>query len=188
MSAIKSQEQLYDELLVLKCQQHDLAAFNELVGRWQPRLWRYAYRLTGRDDVACDIVQEAWVAVVKGIFRLEDASLFPSWIYRILTNRWADYTRKRVRDRRMQHEVMSSDLIASRRDQDARDSNADLRWQIERLPPGQRALLMLRYGEGFDIREIAVVLGIPEGTVKSRLFYAKQKLREGLEREQRRTE
>ena len=51
----KSRDQIYDELLVIKCQQGDKEAFSELVGRWQKRLWRYAYRLTGSESAAWDI-------------------------------------------------------------------------------------------------------------------------------------
>jgi RNA polymerase sigma-70 factor (ECF subfamily) len=184
---MKSQEQLYDELLVLRCQHHDAAAFDELVRRWQQRLWRYAYHRTGREDIAWDMVQETWVAVVKGILRLEDVASFPRWIYRILNNRCADATRKQVRERQLQQRIANDASNACMLEPNGKKSTGALQALIERLPPDQRALLVLRYAEGFDIREIAMVLDIPEGTVKSRLFHAKQKLKEGLERERQRT-
>jgi RNA polymerase sigma-70 factor (ECF subfamily) len=185
MNVMKSQEQLYDELLVLRCQQQDAAAFDELVGRWQERLWRYAFRVTGRNDLAWDLVQETWIAVIKGISRLHDVAAFPQWIYRILTDRHADLARKQARQRRLQLQMSSAAAEATKRNsQNQRD---DLQTLIERLPPEQQALIVLRYGEEFSIREMAAVLGIPEGTVKSRLFHTKQKLREGLERERERS-
>jgi RNA polymerase sigma-70 factor (ECF subfamily) len=183
---MKSQEQLYDELLVLKCQQHDAAAFDELVGRWQQRLWRYAYQLTGRDDLAWDMVQETWVAVVKGIFRLEDVAAFPRWIYRILTNRCADLTRATLRERQLQQTMAATASESANPADKASKPTEDLEIALGQLSPEQRALIVLRFGEGLGIREIADVLDVPEGTVKSRLFHAKQNLKEILARERNR--
>jgi RNA polymerase sigma-70 factor (ECF subfamily) len=60
----KSRDQIYCELLVLRCQQEDRDAFDKLVGGWQERLWRYAYRVTGSEPAAWDAVQETWLAVI----------------------------------------------------------------------------------------------------------------------------
>jgi len=72
----KNRSQIYDELLVIKCRQGDKSAFDELVGRWQKRLWSYAYRVTGSESVAWDVVQEAWYSIIKGIRKLDDVSVF----------------------------------------------------------------------------------------------------------------
>jgi RNA polymerase sigma-70 factor (ECF subfamily) len=73
----KKPQQIYDELLVLRSQAADKEAFDELVKRWQERLWRYAYRLTGSEQAAWDMVQETWVTIVKGLSKLNDAATFP---------------------------------------------------------------------------------------------------------------
>lgn len=61
-----SRAQIYDELLVIKCQQGNKGAFDELVGRWQKRLWHYAFKVTGSEPAAWDIVQETWYEVLAG--------------------------------------------------------------------------------------------------------------------------
>ena len=86
----KTREQIYDEVLVLRCQQGDREALDELVGRWQKRLWLYAYRVTGSEPAAWDIVQDAWFSIVKGFSRLRDSAVFPNWAFRI-TNRAMDF-------------------------------------------------------------------------------------------------
>lgn len=183
---MRSQEELYDELLVLRCQQNDVSAFDELVDRWQLRLWRYAYHLTEREDLAWDMVQETWAAVVNGISGLKDAASFPRWIYRILTNRCADLTRRQIRERQLlkslagESEVTHKDLTA------AEQLTDDLQVAITQLHSDERSLLVLRFGDGLSVRDIGIVLGIPEGTVKSRLHHLKQKLKDITEREQKR--
>lgn len=82
---IKQREQILDELLVLRCQAGDRAALDLLVERWNPRLLRLARRLTQSDD-ADEVVQEAWLAIVRGVARLQDPALFPSWALRIASN------------------------------------------------------------------------------------------------------
>ena len=69
------QEQLHNELLVIKCQQGDSKAFGDLVLKWQERLWRYAFKVTGSETAAWNIVQETWCSVIKGLGKLKDASV-----------------------------------------------------------------------------------------------------------------
>jgi RNA polymerase sigma-70 factor (ECF subfamily) len=87
---LKSRSQIYDELLVIKCRQGDSAVFEELVGRWQKRLWCYVYRVTSSESAAWDIVQETWFGIIKGIRKLNNVSVFPQWAFRIASNKCAD--------------------------------------------------------------------------------------------------
>ena len=80
-------DRLNDELLVLRCQEGDAEAFELLVGRWQRQLWRHAWRLTGDEGTAWDVVQETWIGISRGIARLADASAFPAWAYQIVSNK-----------------------------------------------------------------------------------------------------
>ena len=93
-------ERATDESLVLRCQEGDAAAFDELVGRWQERLWRHAWRLTGNRDAAWDAIQDTWITVCRDILGLKDAVAFPAWVYRITSNRCHDWIRKERRRRR----------------------------------------------------------------------------------------
>ncbi len=178
----KNRDQIYDELLILKCQAGEKAAFEELVERWEKRLWHYAYKVTGSDLAAWDIVQETWVGIIKGIRKLADAAVFPSWAFRILNNKCADWLRKC-------HLQSKLDSELSKGAQDEFDIKQDIDIKAELLPaavmklsPEQRVLLMLRYHEGFDIGDIAEILDVPEGTVKSRLHRTLNQLREMVER------
>ena len=177
----KSREQIYDELLVIKCRQADKDAFDELVGRWQKRLWHYAFKVTGSESAAWDIVQETWYGVIKGIRKLEDVSVFPRWAFRIANNKCADWLRRQRLRNRLNNELTKHTQSESGKKQNGDEATESLRAAIERLSPDRRALLILRYHEDFDIGQIAEILSIPEGTVKSRLHRTLDQLRQIVE-------
>ena len=173
----KSRAQIYDELLVIKCQQADKEAFDELVGRWQKRLWHYAFKVTGSEPAAWDIVQEAWYGIIKGIRKLEDVSFFPRWAFKITNNKCTDWLRRKRRQQQLNIELIRQTQNESGQRQNGDEATESLRAAIERLSPDRRALLTLRYHEGFDISQIAEILKVPEGTVKSRLHRTLDQLR-----------
>ncbi len=174
-------DRLNDELLVLRCQEGDTEAFELLVARWQQRLWRHAWRLTGNESAAWDVLQEAWIGISRGINRLVDAAAFPAWAYQIISNKCRDSVRREQRRREatetyaewMQHEKQETVVV--------QQQHNSLKEALEQLSGRDRAVLSLRYEEQFDTAEIACILGIPEGTVKSRLYYARQRIRKYLE-------
>lgn len=174
-------ERLNDELLVLRCQEGDAGAFDELVGRWQERLWRHAWRLTGNADAAWDALQEAWITVSRDIRGLKDAAAFPTWAYRITSNKCHDWIRRQRRRRRADKAYAEGADRVESQARDAHPRSADLEEALKRLPGRDRAILSLRYEEEFDVAEIAKILQIPSGTVKSRLHYARKRLRKYLE-------
>lgn len=172
---------LNDEVLVLRCQQRDAEAFESLVGRWQRRLWRHAWRLTGDEGAAWDATQEAWIGISRGIGRLADPTAFPAWAYRIVSNKCRDLIR-RERRRRKTAETYFEWMQRGEQESDAaRRQHTTLKEALDQLSGPDRAVLSLRYEEEFDTAEIARILDIPEGTVKSRLYYARQRLRKYLE-------
>jgi RNA polymerase sigma factor (sigma-70 family) len=174
-------EQATDELLVLRCQEGDAGAFDELIGRWQERLWRHAWRLTGSRDAAWDALQEAWITVSRDIRGLKDAAAFPAWAYRITSNRCHDWIRKECRRRRADEAYAEQAERVEDETRGANQCSADLDEALSRLPGRDRAILSLRYEEEFGVAEIAKILQIPPGTVKSRLHYARERLRHYLE-------
>jgi RNA polymerase sigma-70 factor (ECF subfamily) len=175
------QGQIGDELLVLRCQEGDTSAFGELVDRWQERLWRHAWRLTGDEQAAWDVLQEAWVGVGRNIMRLDDAAAFPAWVYRIVSNKCRDWIRRESRRRRATR-AYAQDQEATRPGYAAENPNVGrLRDAVAHLPGPDRAILSLHYQEGFSTVEIADILGIPPGTVKSRLYHVRQRLRSHME-------
>ncbi len=174
----KARDRVIDELLVTRCQEGDRACFDLLVRRWQQRLWLCARRLTGSNDAAWDVMQETWIAILRQIRRLSDPAWFAAWAYRIVRNKCADHGRRVIRQRHLadivvERERISNDLPRK----DGLDAVAD---GLRRLPPERQELLTLRYGTDLNVVEIAVVLGIPAGTVKSRLHQAREHLRQML--------
>ncbi len=177
----KSREQIYDELLVIKCQQSDKEAFNELVSRWQNRLFNYAYKVTGSEAAAWDIVQETWFAIIKGIKKLNNVSVFPRWAFRIVNNKCTDWLRKSKTRDKLSARLESQAHNKTQQVFDSDNKTESLTTAVEKLDPDRRALLELRYHEGFDIAQIARILDVPEGTVKSRLHRTVEQLKQIVE-------
>ena len=163
-----------EELLVASAMSGNQAAFGQLIARWTPRLIRHASHLLHDLDAARDAVQDAWLSAARGLRRLEDPARFPPWIFALVSRRCADSVRRAVRDRRL---VTEASELADETPGDAPDARLDLRKAVARLPVGQRLVVSLHYGEGFGVDEIAAAHGLPPGTVKSRLFAAREALR-----------
>lgn len=183
---VRQPEHIYDELLVLDCQRGDQAALKELVGRWQKRLGRFALRLTGDRDAAADALQESWMAIVRGIGRLDDPASFRAWAYRIVANKCADWIRKnkRRRDLTEQMTIESEGLVveSAEVELEKQDDISQVRSAIRKLPDDRRMILTLKYVDEMSTREISKALNIPQGTVKSRLYHAREDLKSILEK------
>lgn len=177
---MQQRDTLIDGLLVLRSQHGDAAAMTELVCRWNPRLVRHACRLVDDADVAWDLAQETWLAVIKALPRLEDVDAFGPWAFRILRNKCGDWIRRQQRQRRL---AQRSPALTEMQDVVSADDDHTQRLQgaIGQLPVDQRELIALYYFEGFTVTQIGQTLGVPPGTVKSRLFHARQRLRDLLE-------
>ncbi|WP_425410157.1 RNA polymerase sigma factor [Hyphococcus sp.] len=182
----RSTQRLFDEYLAAAARAGDRAAFERLAARWQPKLAAHAYRLAGEPDLARDIAQDAWADITRGLSKLDDVRVFHAWAFRIVTRRAADAIRRRQRDRKLM-DAYAAD--ASRLDYEgahnAPDSpNARLSAALNALPAPQRAAIALFYQQDLSVAEIAAALRIPAGTVKTRLMYARRKLRAALEGEE----
>jgi len=171
----KAREKVIDELLVIRCQEGSRESFELLMRRWQRRLWRYARRLTGSEDAAWDVMQETWLAILRQMPKLSDPAWFPVWAYRIVRNKSTDYTRSAIRQRQLAEALAERNSVS--RERNRAESSESLVEALRRLPPDQQELLALKYSAELSVVEIAVVLGIPAGTVKSRLHYIREHLR-----------
>ena len=179
-----TRDQAYEELLVLRCQDGDAGALCELVDRWQARFLGHASRLMGQPEAARDAVQEAWVAIVRGLGNLDDPARFAPWAYRIVRNKSVDWIRRQGRQRRVSQELEAQQRHAEEltRNGAAGDDDHDrLIEALHGLSRERQALLSLYYQDGFSVGEIADILEIPAGTVKSRLFHARNQLKSALE-------
>jgi RNA polymerase sigma-70 factor, ECF subfamily len=178
---MNQKERINDELLVIRAQEGAAEALSELIDRWQDRLWRLAWRLTDDEQAAWDVLQETWIVISRRIGRLGDTSAFPAWAYRITSNKSRDWIRRRQRMRRADEAYGERWREAENGGTHAERQHADLREALGDLPGRDRAILSFRYEDNFSTAEIAEILAIPPGTVKSRLHHARQRLRRFLE-------
>lgn len=177
----RNRDQVLTEWLVLHAQGGNARAMDQLLKHWYPKLLRYASNQIENREAAKDVVQETMMIVARRIGRLRDPAAFPKWTYQILQRRGVDYLRKEIRNRR--------NTDASPRCDEALDGDPmgdlDVRMTVnnalQSLQSDSYQIVHLRYLLGLDLREIANVVGIPTGTVKSRLHSARAQLRTLLE-------
>lgn len=177
----RSPDRILDEYLVLSAQAGSRVALDELARRWTPRLLRHAQHLLGAADQASDAVQDTWLAVLRGLRRLQDPARFPGWVYAIATRRCADAIRGSVRLRafRDKSEVDPTNSEPPR----GADERLDMRDALARLQRDQAVVMAMFYGADLSVEEIATALSIPAGTVKSRLHNARETLKSTLRKE-----
>lgn len=164
-------EQLVDEILVMDCQSGRVKALEILVSRWQKRLWRYAYNLTGDSEAAWDITQDSWLGIIKGLRKLHDPANFKVWAYRITTNKSIDWLRKSKAVKQISIEEIEEQQSSQKKDPGIKEL-------LDKLDMRKKAVLNLYYFEQLSVPEISVALKIPKGTVKSRLANARKELKE----------
>lgn len=162
---------LEDQLLVMDAQDGDAEAMEQLVKRWQKRLWQHALRLTANESAAWDVTQSAWYDIIRQLRRLRDPASFRAWAYKITTCKSIDWIKKKSKTQTMPVETM--DTIAA----DCK-TETGLEELLEKLDVHKRVVLCLYYFENLSVSEIGEALKIREGTVKSRLHTARQALKE----------
>jgi RNA polymerase sigma-70 factor (ECF subfamily) len=171
----------HDEQLAIRCLLGEATAFDELIARWHPAVWRYTRQMAGADDVADDLAQETWLRVVRGLPRLEDPARIRQWIFgiarRVLMDRLrAQYAAPAVAD------VELDRLETAPPDDDLRERLDELEAALATLPAVERDVLALFYLDELSLADIASIAAVPVGTVKSRLFRARQLLRAAMNR------
>ena len=180
----RDKEDVARELLALRCRRGDRAAMEELIRAWEPRLLYFIRRLVRDEADAWDILQETWMKVIKGVGSLSDPQRLAPWLYRIARNT----TFSHARSRETPHEALEdrSETLA-----DDPASGALLEFEdaeqvhrgLSSLSLSHREVLTLFFLEDMSVEEVATVLDIPPGTVKSRLHYAKRALRKAIAEE-----
>ena len=181
-----------DGQLIERCQQGDRASFDALVQRHYALAYNVACRMLGDQDYAADATQAAFVRAYKAISRFRRDATFSTWLYRITTNVCLDHLRQHER-RTQSLTLLGDDADTSLEEMDIPDDTGDPGLDIERgerqqtvreaicrLPPTHRSVLVLYDLQGCSYEQIAEVLGIPLGTVKSRLNRARHALKDEL--------
>jgi len=168
------------ELLVARCQLGEPAAFAALVERWHEPLWRYVRGLAADPAAAEEVLQEGWLRILRGIGGLREPERLRSWLFTVVRRTFLD--RLRVRYAEAGFEVLESEPPDDEPPPELdREESESLHRAISRLSPPDRETLVLFHLRELDLREVAAVLGVPVGTVKSRLHRARRQLRHELE-------
>lgn len=177
-----------DELkdLIRRSQQGDRQAFEMLVTAYMQRAYFVALGFLRNHDDALDVSQEAFVRVLRNIHRFKPEADFFPWLYQIIKNLCFNVLRKRSGRRQQsldammdEQHVQFADPKPNARDICARNEMQRLLWEaIERLRPQSREIILMKHFHHMSYRQIADALGIPIGTVMSRLFYSRSALRD----------
>ncbi len=160
-----------NQLLVMAAQGGNAAALEKLVSLWQKKLWQYVFRLTTDVHASWDITQQCWLEIIKGLKKLHDPTSFKAWAYRIATNRSIDWLKNKNKNRHINLESIEVD-------RNQKDNDLQVKELVQRLKNDSRVILSLYYFEQLSIPEISIALNIPPGTVKSRLFTAREELKQ----------
>ena len=164
-----------DALLAVRCQLGERSAFDDLIARWHEPLWRYLCRLSNNHDIARDLTQDTWLRVFRGIARLREPSKLRPWLFGIARNVAMDRLRSQYGAATCA-DVNPEELPAVD-DVNLEEEFATLESGLANLPIVERETLTLFYLRELSLEEIAGLVGVPVGTVKSRLFRARRMLR-----------
>ncbi|CAB4242701.1 DNA-directed RNA polymerase specialized sigma subunit [Methylacidimicrobium sp. AP8] len=183
-----------DRELVLSLQNGDLGAFDQLVKRYQARLYRVIYGVLLHHEDTNDVLMETLVKAYRNIGRFRIGASFYTWIYRIAINAAISYRRKTARFRQAggagsqadDEEKMPEAFVdepagkEALRKMELQELHQEIERALSQLSEAHRAVVTLFDIEGLSHAEIAKIVGCSEGTVRSRLFYAHKRLRESL--------
>jgi RNA polymerase sigma-70 factor (ECF subfamily) len=169
-----------DELLAIRCQLGEPAAFDDLIVRWHGPLWGFVRRLAASDEAGREILQDVWLRVIRGIPRLRDPSKLRAWLFGIARRTLMD----RLRDQYARARIVDSDVDVDQIPGESFASDLDdldvLERALEQIPLLEREAVTLFYLQELTLNEIADALKVPVGTVKSRLFRGRRLLRQRM--------
>ncbi len=178
----QEEDRLQFEWLALRCQAGDPDGFADLIAVMEKPLLFYAASLTGNQDTALDVLQDVWLKVVRGIRRLKDPSSIKPWLYAITHGVAVDRIRRDYkRDKAEQSQL--DDALNNEEPSFGEEDATAIRDALSRLGVKHREVLVLHFLRDLSIPEIAGIVGCSEGTVKSRIHYAKRQLKQILEGE-----
>jgi len=175
---------ILDELLVIKAQGGDYSAIDILVRKWNHKLLYQSYIRTKDWEESKDIVQDVWQWCLTNLYKLKDPAKFSTWIRTVVDRRSIDLIRKKQSIRKKEPEVKEAQLENAEKSTDEKENMIDLlREELQNLKPESQLILTLHYLESNSVIAISKVLDIPIGTVKSRLYHAREQLKRLLQEE-----
>jgi RNA polymerase sigma-70 factor (ECF subfamily) len=172
--------ELSDEAAVLAVRAGNRDAFRTLVERYSRAVFRLGYRMTGNEQDAEDVVQEAFLRAFKQLNRYESRSSFSTWLYRIAANYSLDLIRARKSSDSVDDVTLRETTAGPERLYESAEVQRTLDSALESLTQQERTAFVLRHYEGLSIEEIGGTLGINNNAAKHSVFRAVQKLRKAL--------
>jgi RNA polymerase sigma-70 factor (ECF subfamily) len=185
-------EALPETQLIERSRQHDVQAYSELVQRYQKKIYALVYNMTSNREDAEDLVQDVFVKAYSSLKYFQGNSSFYTWVYRIAVNRTINFLKKRNRratdslddvDKAIERDAAYVELSAREspvRDMAITELRERLNKALQSLSEKHRTVVVMHDVEGIPHEEIARILECSEGTVRSRLFYARQALQAQL--------
>lgn len=170
----------------------DTAAFNKLVNLYHSRIYTLTYQMTSNREDAEDLTQEIFVKAFEALPRFKGRSSFYTWLYRIGINKTINYRKKRNRNRPLSLDAMEQEVKQDESYHDLSSKDSPLRnlslselqlklnEAMQRLSEKQRTVVVMHDMQGMPHDEIAKVVGVSVGTIRSRLFYARRQLQADL--------
>jgi len=192
LSSADEESRRQDDELVARTQAGDAAAFDELILKYSPRLYGLVYNMTSNHDDTHDMLQDIWAKAFRSIATFRGKSAFYTWIHSIAVNMTINFLKKRSRrthmslddvDSGIHHDKDFVELAASStpvREANLNELQKRLNEAMQRLSHDHRTVVTMFDIQGMPHAEIARILGISEGTVRSRLFYAHRQLQNFL--------
>lgn len=165
--------------LARECREGDRQALETLVREFEKPVYNAAYRMLGNPDEAADVTQSVFLKVFENIGRFDPKRRLFSWIYRIALNESIDHINRRKRLSPLPESAGAEDAAAER-EVEASQLSREVQAVLLELSEDQRAVIVLRYFTECSYRRIGEILELPEKTVKSRLFTARQQMKERL--------
>lgn len=165
--------------LIKSAQDGDENALNNLISSYYQSVFAYFYKNTGRYHQSKDLTQEVFIKMVAAISRYKPRAPFKSWLFAIASNHLKNYYR--AISRSPEHSELLDETAMSDCEVSRADIKSDIETAMGELPAEQKETIILRFYNGFTIKEISGITGVMETTVKARIRYALDKLRGKLE-------
>lgn len=189
----KGGDNVNDEELVKKVKNGDVDAFEEIIAKYEKKVFSLIFNVIKNENEIEDLAQEVFIKIYKNIDKFQGKSSLYTWVYRITTNVCLDYIKKRKEiiyiDEKIQFEDGEMDMQLSTNEKlqdelyEEKELKEKLKKSINKLPENQRMMIILRDIKGLSYEEISKILSMKLGTVKSQINRARLKLKEILEKD-----
>ncbi len=175
---------IQSELLLLQHRRGERGALEKLVCLWERPLYYYVRRLVNSEEEAKDVAQDIWLNVFRKLRSVRDPAVFPAWLYQVARRHAASHFRNAPPFVQLPEDDTAGGTPRGYEQELLSTLDAEeLHWGLGQLSPLHSECLILHFLEGFSLDEVGGIVGVPAGTVKSRIHYATRALRDVLNTE-----